>query len=365
MSDAKRTPITPETGRNYLINHSSGEINEMADVKETVIRRIQLLLQMANRKEDNEAEAESAMALAQKLLAANNLEYAMVMATHVKGGTVAAPEEQREKTKISRSAQYQWQRDLWKALAEANFCWHSIIEVFEGKRGKGRVSKVPVKRHMVIGRVSNVVAVRLMGEYLEDTIERLVVTTAGFSPLTRMSRSACSWKAGCAARLEERITALAEARKGESDAARTETPSATTALVLRDVYQQEYAANYDVKYGAGSYQRQLTASAEWEAGREAREEQERQAQAKAEADWLVYLQNETPAQKKAREREEKQARIRADRARHRMHRRWANESYREASKVDREAYRAGAKAGEGISLNAQISEQRKDRSLDQ
>jgi hypothetical protein len=330
--------------------------------QESVIRRIQKLLALGQ--SPNEAEANLAMARAQELLAKHNLEAAMVKDAVVAGGTVQV-EEKREKTRISRSAQYKWQQSLWKAIAEANFCWYSIIEVFEGKRGVGRKSKVPVKRHLVIGTESNVMAVRMMGEYLEDTLERLVVTDAGYTNQSRMSRAAISWKTGCADRLEERIRQQAEGRKAKSDAARPEGAAGGTALVLRDVYQREYAANYDVRYGAGAYARKLLSDAEWEAGREAREAQAQAEREQAERDWIEYLKTETPAQKKAREREETRQRIRDEKAWARRVNSYHNQRDREASKIDGEAYRAGKRAGDGISLNAQVveSKPRKDRAL--
>lgn len=334
--------------------------NDNKPANENIIRRIQLLMQMANRPEGNEAEATNALALAQKLLAAHNLEMAMVLGTHVEGGTVAAPEEKREKTKISRSAQYKWQREMWKALAEANFCWHSIIEVYEGKRGKGKASRIPVKRHMILGRESNVIAVRLMGEYLEDTMERLLTTVGGFTNQERLSRAAISWKSGCAERLIERIQEQAEARKRESDAA---PETGCTGLVLRDVYQREYEANYDARYGQGAFQRKQIRDAEWEAGQAEREAKAKAEQEQAEREWLEYLQNETPQQKKARERQEEKDRIKQARANRRFWNRLYNEQEREAAKVDHEAVERGRRAGNDINLSTQISSQRKDRSL--
>lgn len=336
---------------------------------EKVMRRIQRLLQIANRSTgndgaSNEAEATQAMAMAQKLLAAHNLEYALVNEANLGTGTSVAKEEKREKVRISRSAQYRWQRELWKALAEANFCWHSVVEVYEGKRGtKSTTSKIPVKRHMIIGRESNVMVVRMMGEYLEDTMERLITSVGGFTNRERLGRSAISWKSGCAGRLVERIEEQAEQRKAEGDAG-TGAKVTGTGLVLRDVYQKEYAANYDVWFGTGAFNRRQIEDAEWKAGAETREAARVAEREKAERDWLEYLQNESPAQKKAREREEAKERIQQAKANARAYRKWDNERWREASKVDREAFDQGNSAGHSISLDGQISEVgRKERAL--
>lgn len=313
-----------------------------------VIRKIQKLLALGQ--SSNEAEANSAMTFAQKLLAQHNLDFAMVQATAVAGGTVAPPEEARERTRISRSAQYRWQRDLWKAIAEANFCWWSLAEVYEGKRGTNNTtSRVPVKRHMILGRQSNVIAVRLMGEYLEDTMERILP----YPNNERLSRSANSWKAGCADRLIQRVRKQAEDRKKESDRA---ADAGAGAIVLRSVYQTEYQANYDFRYGAGAFARKQLMDAEWEAGQEEREKRAAEATLKAEQDWIEYLLTETPQQKKAREREEAKEMLRQERARDRQYRSWANQDRRESRRVDDEAYTAGAKAGDKISIGNQVSE---------
>lgn len=330
-----------------------------ANANENIIRKIQKLFSLAQ--SPNQAEAELAMARAQELLATHNLEAAMVMATNVAGGTVEAAPEKREKVRINRSAQYNWQRELWKTIAEANFCWHSVVEVFEGKRGtKKTTSKVRVKRHLILGRESNVMAVRLMGEYLEDTMERILP----FPNHERLSRAAISWKAGCAERLGERIQEQADARKSESDAARPEGDS--TALVLRDVYQSEFAANYDVRYGEGAHARKLITDAKWEAERPERERKAREEREQKEREWLEYLQTESPADKKAREKEEaKQAR--ANEAYWaRQDRKWDTERRNDYLKTDHEAKRAGAKAANGIGLSAQVSDARitrKDRQV--
>lgn len=313
---------------------------------EFVIRKIQKLLELGH--SSNEAEANLAMARAQELLAKYNLDVAMVKETVVEGGTVAAAPEKREKTKVSRSAQYAWQRQLWKTLAEANFCYHWITKVYEGKRGSGKQSKVPVKRHMVLGRESNVLVVSMMGAYLEDTMERILP----YPNSERMSRSALSWKAGCAERLCERINENAERMKRESVNASAD----STALVLRDVFQREYTANYDACWGAGAWTRKQIADSQWEAGREERQQQAEAETLRKEKEWLLYLQNETPQQKKEREREDEKKRLREERANARWVNSYHKERARERAKVDGEAYDSGREHAESISLSTQVSD---------
>ncbi len=155
----------------------------------------------------------------------------------------------------------------------------------------------------------------------------------------RLSRSAISWKTGCADRLISRIRKQAEARKDASDAS---VDAAAGAVVLRGVYEAEYQANYDFRRGAGAYQRALAANAEWEAGQAERDRVAKEEAEKAEQEWLTYLQSETPAMKKTREREEAK------------HRSWAAEDRREARRVDSDAYTSGARAGDKISLGNQV-----------
>ncbi len=311
-----------------------------------VIRKIQKLLAKGSdsRLSGGEAEAASYMEMAQSLLAKYNLDFAMVQDAAVEGGTVAPPPEAREKTRVSRSAQYRWQRDIWKAIAEANFCWHSIVEVFDGKRGKG-TSKVRVKRHMILGTTSNVAAVRLMGEYLEDTMERILP----FANRERLSRSAISWKSGCADRLIERIRAQAEDRKQAGDAG-----AGCTGLVLRSVYDREYAANYDVVHGTGMWAQRQIRDAEWEAGQEQRDREAAEYREKAEKARLEFLANESPADKAKREKREQAERIKEARASSRYSRSWNRQRREEASKVDREAYRSGSTAGNSINIGKQV-----------
>jgi len=357
-----------------------------------IAEKIKKLLNLAN--SPCEAEATLAMARAQELLAKYNLDYAQVKDTELSGGQ---PGEKREKTQVNRSAKYQWQVDLWATIAEANFCWHWVAEVTDpilaymhkakhpvtmadimtgvglkdpihgtmkrweeryvvnAERQDGaqiqyslrseRIEYYRVKRHMLLGRESNMAAVTVMGGYLCDTIDRMV-------PYQPASRSDHSWRKGCAERLVERIQAQAEERKNASH------PAEAGALIcLKDVYASEYEANYDARYGAGKYKQRQIEDAEWEAKREERQREAAEAREKAEREWIEYLRAESPEQKKAREKEEAKERIRQERRAEAQDRRderhWRTERWREAGKVDREAYRAGKNAGDSISLSKQ------------
>lgn len=313
--------------------------------QESIIRKIQKLFALAGNN-PSEEEAASAMTRAQELLAEYNLDIAMVQNAFVPGGTTAPASEKREKTKMTRSAQYQWQRELWRAVAEANFCWHWVIEVYEGKRGKAGQSKVPVKRHMILGRQSNVISVQLMCEYLEDTMERILP----FPNNERLSRSAISWKKGCSDRLIERIQEKAERMKEESER-RAATEGATTAITLASVAQREYADNYDARYGEGAYTRKLQREAEWELERQQEEEARKKAQAEgAKEAEEARQEDETPAQTKARVKREAQEHV----AQIRRWARWERQKAKEDAKTDWTAYHRGHETGDTINLSDQI-----------
>ena len=77
-----------------------------ATPNEAIIRKIQLLLNLGKRG-GTEAEATLAMEKAQELLAKYNLDLAIVEDSPVAGGTVTI-KEKRERTKLDRTALYQW-----------------------------------------------------------------------------------------------------------------------------------------------------------------------------------------------------------------------------------------------------------------
>lgn len=90
---------------------------------DSLVRKIQLLLNLASRPEGNEAEAAAATTMAQDLLARYNLDLATVQGAVVAGGTAAREvETRRDYAKSQRNATYEWTRRLCRALAEANYC---------------------------------------------------------------------------------------------------------------------------------------------------------------------------------------------------------------------------------------------------
>lgn len=306
----------------------------MTEQQTSIIDKIKKLFAMGNRATNhdgssNEAEASAAMAKAQELLAKYNLDLKMVQ-DQVK--TVGQEEVvgKREKTQINKSAMYKWQKEFWAGLAEANFCWHWIVEVREDIKNSWKVRKV--KRHVILGSEANVIAVQMMGEYLCETIERLLP----YPNVERLSKAAISWREGCAERLIERIKENAERMKNEGVKSEG---SSSTALAVRDMVQAEYAANFDAAIGKGSHARMLKREADWEAGR-AKREAERAAQA-------LTVKAETPAEMRKRQEREKKEQAK-------WHRRWAREQEREAERLDYRAYSAGRTKGNTVSLDDQL-----------
>lgn len=294
------------------------------EATESIIRKIQKLLELGSRSKGNEEEAARALEAAQTLMAKHNLDVAVVRETAVAGGTVPV-EAQRERKNINRSAQYDWQKSLWKTIADCNFCWH-YITTFDEKDGKNRAGDTKykrVKRHVIIGTVENVTMVHMMGDYLCDTIERLLPFSDNRE---RLSRDAISWRAGCAKRLEERIHRQRFDRQNmQSD----NSPGTGLAIRVRDIEMSEYKANYDFSYGKGAYARLEAA------------EKERAEKHKSEV--AVEPPPETPAETRKREKDEERWRVQQRR-----------QAERDARKYNSSMFREGYREGGTISLSTQI-----------
>jgi hypothetical protein len=120
-----------------------------------------------------EAEADTALAIVQELLLKHNLTMADVEA---RSASPDAPAE-RIKEDIEGLSKHKWQRDLAKAVCEANFCYY--LQRTEHYRTDGRVddngreyNSVRRKRikHVFVGRKSNVITAQMMFAYLVDAV---------------------------------------------------------------------------------------------------------------------------------------------------------------------------------------------------
>ena len=151
-------------------------------VSNDIVRKIQLLLNLAERAAGNEQEAAAAMAKAQELLAKHNLDLSTVQDAAVAGGTnQTAADVKREKIEAKRNATYEWTRRLVKAISEANYCVYFCRDVpIKSKSGKTRWAK----RHAVLGRADNTAVVLVMTDSSKE--DRALITSAVCAALDRM-----------------------------------------------------------------------------------------------------------------------------------------------------------------------------------
>jgi hypothetical protein len=263
-----------------------------------VIGRIQKLL---SRTKDNagttEHEADTALKMAQELALKHNLDMAAIEASGP--SSITNPDNERVKEAMTGKAMYKWQRQLAKYVAEANFCYHLIRERNEWQppmyeldeewlddKGKptgdaagmskrisgpdrkkldsydkiqmyyratdGRYKKVFT--HIFVGRKGNVVTAQLMYQYLTATIEDLAFTEMNLTNAQRLSRSAMSWKEGCADRLCERLASR-----------RRDLMAAHDAKVKADEAERQAARERAAKAKAAATPKQLNPSRAGEA----------------------------------------------------------------------------------------------------
>lgn len=211
-------------------------VNELSAEALAVIEKVKKLLALAEGN-SNENEAASASAKAMELLAAYNLNMTII------GSTAKGKQGARSDTK-KKGGLYSWQRDLWKAVSELNFCMYWSI------KGTARGSTY---EHRVLGSQANVISTEVMAEYLQHTVERLAQEWAKPRYRSVFVREAIAYREGMAYRLVQRLNALRiarldeDARKKNEEAARNQHPNAATsnALVLADVIESEHDYNLD------------------------------------------------------------------------------------------------------------------------
>ncbi|QIG66070.1 unknown function [Ochrobactrum phage vB_OspP_OH] len=251
----------------------------MKQVDSKIIERIKKLLALANNN-PNEAEAAAAMAKAQELLEAYNLDAAVV----------GARDNARKDTK-KKGGLYSWQRKLWDAVAKLNFCYYVSI------KGLARGSSY---EHRLIGSHANVVATEMMAQYLQDTVERLAQKWAKDNAYKSVFvREAIAYREGMVLRLstklnERREAIVSEARKKEQERKRDEARADIVTgneLTILDVISSEADFNNDYLNG-------------WEMGTTARNRVEREARQKAWEEEYWAKENAKSPEQKAREKAE-------------------------------------------------------------
>lgn len=308
---------------------------------EAVIEKIVKLQNLAANN-SNEAEAAAASAKAAKLLEDYNLDSAAV--ERASGGT-----GRREEANVEGGF-YQWQRELWEAVAEVNFC-HYWSQRFRmparmvwrknswGEREK-QERRTTRRRHCLVGRTVNVRATEIMARYLEGAIER--VLEERFPGADRKDKYIASFREGVAYRLRQRleerrrdaVAADLKAKHAAENAAKREGVSTSTALTISTYVQQENDANNDFRFGEGTSARWAAARAEKaEAAKSAREEYTK---------WAAANPKEAAA-KEAKEAERRRKRTYSA----------SNDRF---GKVDDGAFWAGSDAGEKISLEPQVGD---------
>jgi hypothetical protein len=324
-------------------------MTEQVKIDDSVVRKIQLLLNMAARAEGNEAEAAAAMAKAQDMLAKYNLDMATVQDAVVAGGTNAsATDVKREKVEGKRNATYMWTQRLVRAIAEANYCvyWAADVRVVNEKSGRVRW----IKRHRVLGRIDNTTVVLMMTDYLYGTIMRLLP----YDKSTWLSSEALMWCDGCVDRLIERINAKAQEMRTPDYATQGE-QGYCTALAISTMAEKERIANYDAVNGEGAWAKKLARDAAYEAGRAERVARWALEAKESEAREAARLLAETPVDRARRERLEAAAQKKSDKWSARYWARQEKAAQREAAKLSSAAYRSGRAKGGAIGLDTQLS----------
>lgn len=346
----------------------SDGITQLDDQQKKVLPRIEMLLKKYDLGKDSEDqgilnEAASALAKAQELLVAYNLSADLIG----QGGDEGTREEQK-----LEGGGRQYERDLWRAVAELNFCLYFSSrqrQVTAYKRTRPDGSKyiyrdekiVPV--HRLVGRKVNVMATVQMARYLEDAIERLVTERIGDNGRERWSRFNVQFREGAAStvtgklydRRQEIVTEDQRKAKEAEDRAREAAMSGvstSTALTVASHAQAEKDANNDF---ANGWEPGKTAAlrAEWQAKQAAEAERARQAR-EAHTQWLKDNPEEARRLEEEAEKERRAAEKREARnaARRKDSYRWTQADERRSE--DYQAYKMGARAAEKISIDQQV-----------
>lgn len=279
------------------------DLNQELDADQLkILEKVEKLFRLAA-KNPNAEEAASATAKAQELLVAYNLEAELV------GKTGASADAKREQQKI-KGGMYAYQRSLWYAVAELNFCYHWTQQE-RAERNKVRTtwdgSKQSYKqtfwqhRHVVVGRRVNARLTLTMAQYLEAAIERLVTERYPLNS-QRFLREAVAFREGMADELywrlvEKRRALIKEEEERRHRDAAAAGVSTSQALTIGSFAEQEKDANEDFLYGEGF-------SAKKRAERVARADAARRAEAEY-TQWAAAHPEEAAKEEKKRNKERK------------------------------------------------------------
>lgn len=212
----------------------------------SVILKIQALCALRDDKGATEAEAANAAEKVQYLLAKYNLDMATVLAS---GGKSDVGSERVRQSATDRTV-YKWRRDLMQRIGKVNFCHVSIRIVLQG-------NKDIFDGFEIIGRQANVVATRVMFDYLTQTIERLAREWATSQGGNIFAKPAILFREGCAERLMERLSyrydEILRKQREEAEAAHAANAkyagSTLPAVILADYAREEQELNDDMRNG--------------------------------------------------------------------------------------------------------------------
>lgn len=322
---------------------------------EVIAEKIRKLLAVAA-KAGTPEEAETFAAKAQELLNAYNLD----MTTIEQGGKEGGKREEQR----LMGGMYVYERELWRAIAQLNFCVYFTTRSHGSKVYKGR--KLMSFQHRIIGRVVNTAGVKSMAGYLQGVIERLC--RERFPDARQFfRREAVAFREGmsdkiCSRLRDRRNEVLREEdnkKRAAAAAAKASGINTAFALTLIDVKEAEERANYDFMHGEGAWQRRADRIEEW--NKQSAERRAAEAKAEAEADaeyakWAAANPEEAAASEAA-------ARKEAEKKRKQENKRWERRSYRDRreraptareKRAGSDYYDDGYEKGGEISLEPQV-----------
>lgn len=316
---------------------------DFTDTQRSVLAKAEKLMRLAA-KTNHPDEAASATAKAMELLSQYNLD---VAALELGGAETGKRAEEN-----LLGGFYEFERQLWKDIAELNFCWcwFQVRYLRTEEERKARRGRYHTNEIRLIGRTVNIAATKAMASYLLQAIERETRAECEPGKIHLKSRWAVSYRKGMAERVRDKVYAKRrEMLKEEETAAETarkaqvkaglEGVSTSTAVTLSSVKRTEEEGNYDFVYGEGKYrekqERQRVAA------------EERQREMDAYTAWAAANPEEA-AEKAKKEREERDAYWRK--------RQGGRRSYADpVDKTDRSAYAAGFAKAADLGIDPQTS----------
>lgn len=324
------------------------------DDQRKAISLAEKMLRLA-KKNPNPEEAAVALKKANELLIQHNLDMAAVEACG-EGEDGARMEGKLE------GGFYEYQRNLWEAVADLNFCvyWNQM-SLIETKQFRPSVDKLRfvehidrryANQHHLVGRRVNVVSTRAMAGYLEAAIERMVEKHIQTNEEGKRSKWANSFREGITATLlrkigerqreimtqAERETAEAAERAAQAlqDGASTE-----TGVTLANYKASEDQSNYDFIYGAGAWAQNAI-----------RRQERAESLRRAQEEHTKWCEDNPEEARKQYEEELKRERRNAAR-------RTGRNNYRDDFRGDRQAFAAGRRAGDEIGIDPQADTSRR------